>query len=115
MLAAMTVPEVPLRETRHGLVADGDGWFVINARESRWRDAGHFGRYCNFEGKRPFRQLGMNVNILQPGQPIGLYHRERAQEDFLVLAGRVPPARRGPRSGRSVPGTSSTARAGPIT
>ena len=87
MLGPMTVPEVPARETKYGLVNDGDGWFVVNARESRWRDAGHFGRYCNFEGKRRFRQLGINVNVLQPGQPIGLYHRERGQEDFLVLAG----------------------------
>jgi uncharacterized cupin superfamily protein len=87
MLAAMTVAEVPLRETRPGLVADGDGSFVVNARKSRWRDAGNFGHYCNFEGKRRFRQLGINLNVLQPGQPIGLYHRERAQEDFLVLAG----------------------------
>jgi uncharacterized cupin superfamily protein len=87
MLARMTVPEIPLRETRYGLVADGDGWFVINARESRWRNTGHFGFYCNFEGKRPFRQLGINLNVLEPGQPIGLYHCERAQEDFLVLAG----------------------------
>jgi uncharacterized cupin superfamily protein len=83
----VTVPEIPLRETKYGLVADGDGWFVINARESRWRDAGHFGHFCNFEGKRRFRQLGINLNVLQPGQPIGMYHRERAQEDFLVLAG----------------------------
>jgi uncharacterized cupin superfamily protein len=83
----VTVPEIPLRETKYGLVADGDGWFVINARESRWRDAGHFGHFCNFEGKRRFRQLGINLTVLQPGQPIGMYHRERAQEDFLVLAG----------------------------
>jgi uncharacterized cupin superfamily protein len=81
------VKEIPLRETKFGLVADGDGWFVINARESRWRDAGHFGRFCNFEGKRRSRQLGINLNVLEPGQPIGMYHRERKQEDFLVLAG----------------------------
>ena len=87
MLAPMAVPEVPLRETKFGLVADGDGWFVINARESRWLDTGRFGFYCNFEGKRRFRQLGINLNVLQPGQSIGLYHRERAQEGFLVLAG----------------------------
>ena len=83
----MAVPEIPLRETKHGLVADGDGWYVINARESRWRDTGQFGFLCNFEGKRPFRQLGINVNVLQPGQSLGLYHRERAQEGFLVVAG----------------------------
>ena len=60
---------------------------MINARESRWRDAGHFGRFCNFEGKRRFRQLGVNLNVLEPGQPLGLYHHENKQEDFLVLSG----------------------------
>jgi len=83
----MPVPEVALRETKFGLVADGDGWFVINARESGWRDAGHFGRFCNLEGKRRFRQLGINLSVLEPGQPIGMYHRERRQEGFLVLSG----------------------------
>jgi uncharacterized cupin superfamily protein len=83
----MPVPEVPLRETKYGLVADGDGWFVVNATESRWLDTGSFGFYCNFEGKRRFRELGLNLNVLAPGQSIGLYHRERAQEGFLVLAG----------------------------
>ncbi|HET7856779.1 MAG TPA: cupin domain-containing protein [Gaiellaceae bacterium] len=83
----MAVPEIPLRETKYGLVADGDGWFVINARESRWRDTGPLGLFCDFEGKRRFRQLGINLNVLQPGQPMGRYHRENAQEGFLVLAG----------------------------
>jgi hypothetical protein len=27
--------EAPLRETEHGLVPEGDGWFVLNAREAR--------------------------------------------------------------------------------
>ena len=79
--------EASLRETKYGRVYDGDGWFVINARESRWRDAGPLGFYCDFEGKRRFPQLGINLNVLQPGQPIGMYHRENAQEGFLVLAG----------------------------
>jgi uncharacterized cupin superfamily protein len=83
----MPVPEIVPRETKHGLVADGDGWFVINATESRWSDTGAFGFYCNFEGKRRFKQLGLNLNVLEPGQSLGFYHRERAQEDFLVLAG----------------------------
>jgi uncharacterized cupin superfamily protein len=84
---AALIPEIPLRETKFGLVADGDGWFVINARESRWRDAGHLGRFCNFEGKKRFRQLGINLNVLEPGQPMGMYHRERREENFLVLSG----------------------------
>jgi uncharacterized cupin superfamily protein len=81
------VPEAPLRETKFGLVADVDGWFVVNAREARWRESGPFGVYCDFEGKRPFRQLGINISVLEPGQSLGYYHRENAQEDFLVVAG----------------------------
>ena len=80
-------PEAPLRVTKNGLVTDGEGWFVINARESRWRNGGPLGRYCNFEGKRRFSQLGFNINVLEPGQAMGMFHRERAQEGFLVLAG----------------------------
>jgi uncharacterized cupin superfamily protein len=81
------VPEAPLRETRFGLVADVDGWFVVNAREARWRQSEPFGAWCDFEGKRPFRQLGFNISVLRPGQSLGHYHRENAQEGFLVLAG----------------------------
>jgi quercetin dioxygenase-like cupin family protein len=73
--------------SKNGLVVDGEGWFIINARESRWRDEGPLGRYCTFEGKRRFPQLGININVLQPGQSLALYHRENAQEGFLVLAG----------------------------
>lgn len=79
--------EASLRKTKYGLVYDGEGWFVLNARETRWRDTGPLGFYCNFEGKLPFRQLGINLNVLEPGQAIGRYHRESAQEGFLVLAG----------------------------
>lgn len=82
------MPEAPLRVTKYGLVADVDGWFVVNGREARWRESRPFGVYCDFEGKRPFRQLGINVSVLQPGQSFGFYHRENAQEDFLVVAGR---------------------------
>jgi uncharacterized cupin superfamily protein len=79
--------EAPLRRTKFGLVADVDGWFVLNARDSRWRDYGPMGASCDFEGKRPFRQLGFNLDVLTPGQPLGMYHRERQQEGFLVLSG----------------------------
>ncbi|HET9289234.1 MAG TPA: cupin domain-containing protein [Gaiella sp.] len=73
--------------SKNGLVVDGEGWFVVNARDSRWRSEGPLGSYCTFEGKRRFPQLGINVNVLEPGQAMGMYHRERAQEGFLVLAG----------------------------
>jgi mannose-6-phosphate isomerase-like protein (cupin superfamily) len=81
------VSEANLRETRFGLAPDGEGWFVVNARDVRWRDFGPLGVACDFEGKRPFRQLGINLNRLLPGQPMTVYHRELHQEGFLIIAG----------------------------
>jgi uncharacterized cupin superfamily protein len=80
-------PEAPPRRTKNGLVVDSEGWFVLNARESRWRTEGPLGSYCNFEGKRRFKQLGINISVLARGESMGLYHRENAQEGFLVVAG----------------------------
>ncbi len=80
-------PEAPLRMTKNGLAADQPGWFVVNARDSRWRDEGPLGAYCTFEGKRRFPQVGVNINVLEPGQSMGMHHREAGQEGFLVLAG----------------------------
>ena len=82
------VPEAPLRKTKFGLTGgDSDGWFVVNAQESRWRERELVGRWCDFEGKRRFPQLGVNISVLQPGESLGRYHREKAQEGFLVLSG----------------------------
>ncbi len=70
-----------------GLAPAGDGWFVLNARDARWVD-GELGKYTGFEGKEfRFPQLGININVLAPGEPMTMYHRENAQEDFLVIAG----------------------------
>jgi len=73
--------------SKNGLVTDGEGWFVVNARESRWRDEGSLGSFCTFEGKRRFPHLGINLSVLEPGQQMAMYHRENAQEAFLVLEG----------------------------
>jgi uncharacterized cupin superfamily protein len=73
--------------SKNGLVTDGEGWFVVNARESRWREAGPLGVYCTFEGKRRFPHFGINISVLEPGQAMAMYHRENAQEAFLVLSG----------------------------
>jgi uncharacterized cupin superfamily protein len=35
----------------------------------------------------PWPDTGVNVQIMQPGQPNGRYHSEPVQEDFLVLHG----------------------------
>jgi uncharacterized cupin superfamily protein len=81
------VPEAPLEQTEDGLVAAGDGWFVLNARDARWRDRPGRGKSLPFEGKTEFPQIGINLLVLGPGEPIGMYHWESDQEDFLVLSG----------------------------
>jgi uncharacterized cupin superfamily protein len=70
----------------HGLEPASPGWFVLNAREARWRE-GVFGAGTTFEGGDEFEQLGINLNVIEPGQPLCMYHREDEQEDFLVLSG----------------------------
>jgi hypothetical protein len=81
------VPEAALESTEHGLVPEGDGWFVVNAREVPWRHIDGRPAVCAFEGEADFPQLGINLNVLQPGEPMAMYHWEADQEDFLVLAG----------------------------
>ena len=81
------VPEAPLKRTEEGLIPDGEGWFVLNAREARWRDRPERGKSLPFEGPLEFPQLGIVLFVLGPGEPIGMYHWEANQEDFLVLAG----------------------------
>jgi uncharacterized cupin superfamily protein len=82
------VPEAPLEKTEAGgLVPKGEGWFVVNAKEARWFEHETFGSGTVFEGEPAFTQLGINIGVLEPGQPACLYHRESAQEDFLVLSG----------------------------
>ncbi len=83
------VAESRLEPTEHGIVPSGDGWFVLNARDARWYHGEGRGAVCVFEGEpaRDFTQLGINLNVLQPGEPMAMYHWEADQEDFLVLAG----------------------------
>src|SRR5438132_4673763 len=61
-------------------------WFVRNAREMRWLED-DLGAYCSFEEDERFPELGINLNVLQPGRPMCMYHRESHQEDVLVLRG----------------------------
>jgi uncharacterized cupin superfamily protein len=70
-----------------GLVPEGEGWYVLNAREARWFHSDEFGAACTFEGDIRFPEFGINIGVVEPGQPACLYHSENAQEDFLVLAG----------------------------
>jgi mannose-6-phosphate isomerase-like protein (cupin superfamily) len=81
------VPEAPLRAADAGLAPEGDGWFIVNVAEARGLEFDRFGPAALFEGASRFPEFGINVQVLQPGEPSGLYHRENAQEAFLVLSG----------------------------
>ena len=77
------VPEAKLED---GVPQTG-GWFVVNARETRWWH-NELGSYCGFESKEARRaELGINLNILPPGAPMAVYHEEEGEEAFLVLRG----------------------------
>ncbi len=82
------MPEAPLKQTEHGLVPDGEGWFVVNATEAPWVGGVGFGRAVAFEsGEHRFPEFGVNIHRIEPGEPNCMYHSENAQEAFLVLSG----------------------------
>jgi uncharacterized cupin superfamily protein len=82
------IPEAPLEQTEHGLIPAGEGWFVLNAKDARWHLEGTGGKLTFFEGNvTGLWQMGINVSVLGPGQPMAMYHWEDEQEDFLVLSG----------------------------
>jgi uncharacterized cupin superfamily protein len=81
------VPEAPLEPTEHGLLPNGDGWYVLNARDAGWRHREGRTAVCDFEGTPDFPQLGINISVMAPGEFMAMYHWEADQEDFLVLAG----------------------------
>ena len=109
------VPEAPLERAEHGLMPAGEGWFVVNVGDARWEDGGPLGMWVTFEGDGArFEQVGVNLTLLQPGQPACMYHAEEGQEGFLVLAGECLLLVEGEERGFA-PGTSSTARRGPST
>jgi len=90
------VPEAPLDDSGSGLAPVGDGWFVVNVRDAEWLTSENAttselrssGAACTFESEQFwFRQLGIRLHVLEPGEPNGLYHSESEQEAFLVLSG----------------------------
>ena len=87
------MPEAPLKDSGSGLVPAGDGWFVVNVRDAQWLtsengDKRSSGSECVFESQEFwFRQLALKLQVLEPGEPNGLYHSEAQQEAFLVLSG----------------------------
>ena len=82
------MPEARLDDSGSGLAPASDGWFVVNVRDAEWWTSETFGSGCGFESREfPFPQLGINLSVLEPGEPNCLYHSESQQEAFLVLSG----------------------------
>jgi uncharacterized cupin superfamily protein len=85
------IPEAKLEQSEHGLVPKGEGWFVLNLRDAEWRHADGRGAVSvvldDFEGWRRDVQLGVNPFVLEPGEPMAMYHWEADQEAFLVVSG----------------------------
>ena len=84
----MPVEEAHTEETPYGRYVTSDGWFVHNLEDAlavRFQQGGAL--YPLEPREAPFRDLGVNVRVLWPGDANALYHHEDAQEGFLVLAG----------------------------
>jgi len=86
-------PEAQLVDTDAGLAPGGTGWFVVNARDARWRERPGRGfslaltGSTDYEAETFFTQLGVNIAVLGPGEPIAMYHWENDQEGLLILYG----------------------------
>jgi len=62
-------------------------FWVRNVREMPWR-ANELGATVDFDyDVERFEGLGINLTVLEPGQPMTMYHQERYQEGFLLLRG----------------------------
>jgi uncharacterized cupin superfamily protein len=82
------MPEARLEDSGSGLVPAGEGWFVVNVRDAEWWTSKTFGSGTAFENEAAeFSQLGINIAVLEPGEPNCLYHSESQQEAFLLLFG----------------------------
>jgi uncharacterized cupin superfamily protein len=81
------VHEAQLKKDDAGLIPQGEGWFVLNARDASWIRSEERGQDTDFEGGQEWTELGFRIHVVMPGQRNGMYHGESGQEDFLVVAG----------------------------
>jgi uncharacterized cupin superfamily protein len=83
------VKEAGSEETPYGRYITSDGWFVLNLADAlAVRNDEKGGATYPLEGREsPFRDVGVRVTVLPPGEPNAMYHSEDAQEGFLVLSG----------------------------
>lgn len=85
----MPINEATVEETPFGRYVTSDGWFVLNLGDAlAVRNEEKGGTTYPLEDRNhPFRDVGVRVTVLPPGEPNALYHTEAVQEGFLVLSG----------------------------
>jgi uncharacterized cupin superfamily protein len=78
-----------LGDTPYGKDVESEGWFVLNLADAlAVRNEEKGGAVYPLEGREVHHSdFGVNVHVLWPGEPNGLYHSEAAREAFLVLSG----------------------------
>ncbi len=60
-------------------------WYVNPVSDAMWLVNEKFGARGLLV--RPGGQVGVRVQVLEPGKPSTMYHRETAQEGFLIIEG----------------------------
>jgi uncharacterized cupin superfamily protein len=85
----MPVKEASSEETPYGRYVTSEGWFVLNLADAlAVRNEEKGGAVYPLESQEPsFRDVGVRVRVVWPGEPNALYHSEGVQEGFLVLSG----------------------------
>jgi uncharacterized cupin superfamily protein len=85
----MRVTEASSEETPYGRYVTSAGWYVLNLADAlAVRNPERATAEYPLEPREaPFGDFGVNVRVLWPGEPNGLYHSEGVQEGFLVLSG----------------------------
>ena len=81
--------EATLEDTPYGRNPAEEGWFVLNLGDAlALRNEEKGGAIIPLEPRGgPFKDFGVNVHVVWPGEPNALYHTEDAREAFLVLSG----------------------------
>jgi uncharacterized cupin superfamily protein len=85
----MPVERAHVEDTPYGRNPATEGWFVLNLADAlAVRNDAKGGAVYPLEPEGgPYTDFGVNVHVLWPGEPNGLYHSENVREAFLVLAG----------------------------
>ena len=93
------VTEARLERVASGLAPVTPGWFIVNTADAAWTNNDSYGGVCIFESDEFVLQgrpdltayekpdAGFTIRVVPPGNPVGLYHAESVQEDFLILMG----------------------------